>query len=107
MAAKDKGKRVLQSGVKIAGLADTGKAKKAMPETITLDTITFEGLSRNVCRTWWLETPYNYAIKESLKNAWVQWAIQMQIFAIRDFESCLRMMVATYDSATKASTFSY
>lgn len=81
-------------------VAQPDEGKKAMPTKFTIETVTFEGLSGSVCRTWWVEaqTLDDTALKTSLCRARVHWAIPMPVFAIRNFEPYLRMLIKTYNA---------
>lgn len=94
----DKGKVVVPN---------TGK-KERQPK-VTADTITLEGLNDNVCRQLWLEAQSldDILVKTQLGRARVHWAIQMPIFAIRDFEPCLRMMIKSYNDELRSFSFKY
>lgn len=111
--------RILPSGVKVkGGMANNSKSKgkKVQPKVqqqmaakndVTMDTITFEGLTRTNCRKWWNETPHDEPMKTQLRQAQVQWAIQMPIFCIKDFEVVLWAMIGAYDPHRRQSVFDY
>lgn len=112
----DTGKRILPSGVRIAGSLDMStsqKSKKHCPkplatkdrDEITVDNVMFEGLNGIDCRNWWAKTPQDDLIKKSLCQAQVHWAVQMLVFSIKDFEVVLRAMIGSYDRHCHQSVF--
>lgn len=117
-SSKDTSKRVLSSGVRIAGslrMSSTQKSKKHLPkaqstkdkEEVTTDNIVFEGLNGIDCRNWWAKTPHDNPIKKNFRQAQVHWAVQMLVFCIKDFEVVLCAMIDTYDRHRHQSVFDY
>lgn len=79
-SSKDTGKRVLPSGVRVAGslgMRSTQKRKKHRSKTqstkekeeVTVDNIVFEGLNGLDCRNWWTKTSHDDPIKKHLRQA--------------------------------------
>ncbi len=83
------------------------KAVAPAAAEVTPQTIQFEGLNGTDCQKWWQETPDDHPVKASIRRAQVEWAIQMPIFCIRDYEGYLRTMIETYGRASRRSTFQY
>lgn len=84
-SSADTVKRVLPSGVRIAGSLgmSTQKSKKHRPkpqsakdkEEVTANNIVFEGLNGIDYKNWWAKTPHDDLIKKNLCHAQVHWAV--------------------------------
>lgn len=83
------------------------KIQRDRQEKVTVESLAFESVTGSECRSWWDETPPDHALKNSLRKAEVDHAIQMPTFNIKYFEPVLRTMVAGYDSRKQKSIIEY
>lgn len=77
------------------------------PEELTTANVAFESVTGSECRTWWEENPPDHVMKESLKKAQVDHAMQMPIFNIKEFEPVLWTMVSGYNPHERASVIQF
>lgn len=71
------------------------------------ENVAFESVTGSECRTWWEETFPDHVIKDSLRKAQVDHAIQMPTFNIKDFEPVLWTMVSRYNPQERASIIQF